>query len=288
MKEAPQKQGYVLADIHTHFPKHRHHSKILSKLWSPGLVGLSLITKPKDAHRILSYEDVYEMFSESDLFEEIQEGAFARFGAGYILRTQELNGQKFHILGIGFEGPYLDNNRDELKAIEEIHKRGGLAQVNHPGVINGSGSVPYRKTISNDYSKLSELIDAADLVETFNAQNIHSYIGYLLKILPQYRELDPNMSDRNGFAEGLANTYIRNNFFSTRHTSSSDGRLISQVKSNGIYVPEDSIRSLDSLLSTLKGEMLEHAPHQECGQLSFILGMGECKLRELQYERKTA
>ncbi|HLG24367.1 MAG TPA: hypothetical protein VI564_05555 [Candidatus Nanoarchaeia archaeon] len=182
MGRAPVREGKILFDGHNHPSSGESDEKTLEMLCSPGIAGLA--HKNEERGKILTYETVLKRFS--DYVEEIDKGIFAKittqYGTGYFTRTQEISGGRLatgannpHILAVGFEGEYLKNSVDARKTVDEIHKRGGIAIMNHPYITNGG--MIYRTINAEEERIARELLEIVDEVEIFNATAINPTLG---------------------------------------------------------------------------------------------------------------
>ncbi len=259
MKRAPYVEGKLLADLHAHLANYKSEKETLEILCSPGIVGLSLIDEENCSYKILTYEQAYNRFS--NLIKEIDKGQLAKIssenGEGYFLRSQEITG-KNHILAFGFEGDYLFNYSDPRKAVEEIHKKKGIAILNHPYVITENyGMNPlkdFRYPNAKEESELKELLDMVDEVEIFNSQCINLLFGILI----------PNFKKANLKAEKL----IENSKF--KGTVSSDAHYrIDQPKICGIYISDDNI-CLDKIKDSVKTGNFDNKYRQYASRITII------------------
>lgn len=143
MKPAPVREGKVLCDFHTHPSKKNKLEEIVSRLGSPGLVGLAAKYIDKSGEDILVYEEAVDIarIKHDPTFAEITPGKLAKYKQGYFARTQEVKADVFHLLAIGWEGDYLQHHDytsiDE--AVQDIHSRKGIAVFNHPYFVSRGG-----------------------------------------------------------------------------------------------------------------------------------------------------
>ncbi|MAG50239.1 hypothetical protein CL621_01200 [archaeon] len=225
MKKAPEKQVKIIADLHSH-PGTKNSTGDIMDLLSDGITGL---TATNSGLYILNYEDVLLKFNG---VKEIDKGLFAELSyngkKGYFVKAQEVR-SNHHILSVGCE-KYLDDYEDSRKTVEEIHKHGGLAILNHPSVVSCRfWPIKYRLVNEDEEKEVRELCEMVDEVEVFNAQNINLIpaIAWMKKANVKAKEL----AAEYGF-KGIA---------------SSDAHLrLEQVKTSGIYVPEEDL-SIESL-----------------------------------------
>ncbi|MFH1065775.1 MAG: PHP-associated domain-containing protein [Nanoarchaeota archaeon] len=235
MNQAPEINGQILADLHCHPSRNYSVDEIVKKL-SEGITGLI----PSSHGNFLSYEDVLTLPGakelEKGLFAEIHYGA----KTGYVLPCQEINAS-FHIPAVGCK-KMLPSVNDARKAVELIHKESGLAVLNHPYVVSTDRRIiRYRLVNDAELKAVEDLCGMVDEIEAFNAQNIN--------LLPSVAW----MKQANGLATALA----------TKHgfhgiASSDAHRLISQVRTAGIWVPSE-YPCIDSLMySIMEGDFTRH------------------------------
>ncbi len=258
MEPAPRKSGRIITDLHCHPAHYKDDKATLEMLCSPGIVGLTFINHGKTGN-ILTYGDALKRFS--GLVEEIDKGQLARIKntSGYFARTQEITGDTFHILAVGFSGDYLPNYIDARKTVEEIHKRGGLAILNHPEVTPDREArvVKYRFVNDKERKQRDELCEMVDEIEIFNAQNINPTFGLIV----------PNMKKANDDAEVLARGYD----FKGIVTTDTHHRL-EQPKICGIYIDERDL-CLEKLKDDIKTGNFDNSYRRYVSKLSFVLGM---------------
>jgi len=259
MERAPLRNGKVIADLHTHPANYKSDQETLEMLCSPGLVGLANINDKRA--NLLTYEQALKRFS--GMVEEIDRGLLAKIktplGKAYFTRTQEITGGTHHILAVGFRGDYLPNYRDTRKAVEEVHKRNGIAILNHPYVTpNKDASViKYRFITAKEENAIKELCEMVDEVEVFNAQCINPTLGIVV----------PNMKKANGRAEELVKNY------GFKGTVSTDTHLrMDQPKMCGIYIDEDGL-CIDKLKEDIKTGNFDNDHRQYVSRWSFAMGM---------------
>ncbi len=236
MRPAPLYKSWMITDLHAHPRSAIGLEKAIEMLSSPGVVGLAHIV---GNNRILNYEEALSLPGA----EELEDGLAkieSPYGTGYFTRTQEITGGTHHLLAVGWEGEgYFENYADARKAIDEIHRRKGLAILTHPLVTpNREGSVVrYRFLNTSERDELYELLGMVDEVEVFNAQCIAPTSGLII----------PDMKKANRKAVKAAADYA-----GLEGIACSDARLPEQVKSCGIYLPEE-----DFCLERMKADIVD-------------------------------
>ncbi len=251
MKKAPEREGKIIADLHSHASEENDLNDIVTSL-SWGITGLSVTN---NGLGILSYEGALNLPHTR----EIDEGLFAELSLngekGYFVKTQEVKSDH-HILAVGCK-EYLDDYGDARKTVDEIHKQGGLAILNHPCIVSTGKNFPvrYRSIRENEEKRVRELYGLVDEVEVFNAQCINPTFGIFV----------PNMKKVNKRAKELASEY------GFKGTAASDAQfLLEQVKICGIYIPRDNL-SIESLKDHIKNKNFERF-EQYISRLSFLKG----------------
>ena len=230
MDKAPEREGWLLLDGHTHTPKGKEED--LVKLFSShGITGLSCIREQGNEHRLLFEEAL-------NLPDVVQiDYALARIefdgNVGYILRDQELTGTNSHILSVGVSGEYLDNDLDPRAAVEIIQSMEGAAILNHMFVTPnnnphvGPSYLKYRLLLPEERVTRYELAQMVNEIEIFNSQNINPTLG-LLGI--------PDMRQANDLAEVVVEVLVETR--PIKGVVSTDSRLFEQTKLCGIYIPK--------------------------------------------------
>jgi len=256
MERAPIREGRILADLHTHPSSSGEDEETLEMLCAPGIVGLSYTMFNST---LLTYENCLERFS--GLIEEIDKGMLARIksGPGYIARTQEFHESPHHILGVGFEGGYIRDHKDSRKSVEEIHKRGGIAILNHPYATPNKSAkvVKYRFINAEEEKMMRELCDMVDEVEIFNSQCINPTLGIIV----------PNMKKNNRKAEILASEY------GFKGTVSTDAhRRMDQPKICGIYLGEEGLCT-EKIMHDIRTGNFDNDYKKYVSRYSFARGM---------------
>lgn len=246
MESAPTKEGKVLCDLHTHPPNYKSLEETLEALSSPGLVGLSHVITTK---RNLIYEEAIKLCSGHSEFKELVPGKLAKIKEGYFLRTQELEGGIHDILAIGCEGDYLPDFKDGRKAVEEIHKKGGIAILCHPYVV--SGGLMFRLANSKEEEKIKEICEIVDEVEVHNAQTINLIpaIAWMKKANRKANQVIENYSHLKGVANSDAH------------------RRLEQLKICGNYINRELIENegVGGLTSAIKSSNFERYGDSEAG-----------------------
>lgn len=253
MKRTAAPKGKTLADLHTHPSKNYSREELLETL-SRGIVGLA-----DQSNTTMQYKDAVLLHG----VKEIEKGLLAKIEykgkIGYVARTQEIRADH-HILAIGCKQSIYET-ADARRVIEEIHKKGGIAIVAHPGVkTTGSSIIPYRRTRDDEKPRLDEICDMADEIESFNANAISLTFGMII----------PDMNKANDFAKKLAAEH------GLKGIASSDAHYdLEQVLIAGTCLPDENV-STDSIKhnitsgnferleryvsrwSFIKGRLLEH------------------------------
>lgn len=249
MNQLPEINGKILADLHCH-PGRKNSTEDLAEMLSQGITGLASFSA---AAGYLSYEDAVQLPN----VREIDLGLFAEIEyngkRGYFARAQEINAG-FHILALGCYNTIPCFN-DARKVIEDIHNKGGIAVINHPYVIStGRKIIKYRLANEAEEKQLDELCEMADEVEAFNAQNINllPVVAWMNNSNKKAKEL----AERHGF-KGIA--------------ASDAHRLLSQVKTAGIYLPSENI-CIDSIKEHIKKGNFERY-EKYVSRYSFLKGM---------------
>ncbi|MDI6737492.1 MAG: PHP-associated domain-containing protein [Nanoarchaeota archaeon] len=249
MKQSPEIKGKILADLHCH-PGRNNSAEDLAEMLSWGITGLASFSATSG---YLSYEDAMQLPN----VREIDLGLFAEIEyngkKGYFARAQEVSAG-FHILALGCYNTIHPLN-DARNVIEKIHKEKGIAILNHPYVIStGRKIIRYRLANEAEEKKLEELCGMADEVEVFNAQNIN-----LLPVVAW-------MKNANEKAKELA---ARHDF---KGIAASDAhRLLSQVKTAGIYLPSENL-CIDAVKEHIKKGNFERC-EKYVSRRSFLKGM---------------
>jgi len=236
MKRPPQKQGQILADLHTH-PGLKQNLDFLVERLTWGITGIS---QDNDWTTIWNYQDLIEALKTKDgvKVKEINRGLFAEVynkkQRGYIVKTQEVCANNSHdILAIGCRENF-PNKEDSRKTVEEIHKKNGLAILNHPYAIG--------RRIANESEELriKKLYQIVDEAETFNAQCIDLIPPLIC------------MKEANKKAKELASQYKN-----IEGIASSDAHYnISPIGTSGIYIPNQDL-SIEAIMHYIKSKNFE-------------------------------
>ncbi|MBI2542924.1 MAG: hypothetical protein HYW24_01940 [Candidatus Aenigmarchaeota archaeon] len=256
MEKPPKKEGMILADLHAHPGRNKSREGILEMLnW--GVTGLT----ETNVYNGLTYNDVVNEYGAK----EIERGIFAEVnyngGKGYVVKSQECSERNVgpHILAVGCM-KLIDDDQDPRKIVEDIHKQGGIATINHPLVTpTGNWPVKYRMIKPEERKVVEELCRMVDEIEVFNAQNIG--------LIPYFSvggiRLDMRLA--NELAKELATEY------GFKGTAASDAHSrLEQVKCSGIYVPETNI-SFEALKDHIKNKRFERH-EQYVSRGSFLMG----------------
>lgn len=172
MDGPPQIEGRIIGDMHTH-PSNRENLEVITENLSWGITAL---TSKNGNPNILTYEQALGLPSARGIEKkEIDKGIFALLEVngqiGYFLKAQEIFADH-HIIALGCRKK-LPSYIDARKAVEEIHRHGGIAILPHPHLLLhglGSMTIPYIvDRESKEYEKIVELCHMVDEVETFNA-----------------------------------------------------------------------------------------------------------------------
>lgn len=253
MKRAPDRQGKILADFHTHPNKHSPIDQIISTL-SWGITGLASINGNSS---ILTYDDAVLLNGIPNVkITEINKGLFAKIKyrdrMGFFFRAQEVMSDH-HILAVGIRDQ-LEDFPDSRKTIEEIHRRGGIAVADHPFVVpTGHPIIKYRLINNIEEERVKELHQMVDESEVFNGQCIN-----LLPVIAW-------MKRANKRAKKLAA------LFNLKGTASSDAHsILDQIHTCGIYLP-DNTQSIDALIEYIKKGNFERY-ESYVSKISFIKG----------------
>jgi len=249
MKKAPKKPSMIISDLHCHPSRKNKLEDILDTL-SNGLTGLTYVESNEDFL-------TYEMLTNLPQFKEIDKGIFGSITyngkTGYVLKSQEIEDQdSIHVMALGCK-EYLSESeyRDPRKAVEEIHKRGYIAQVNHPFIINSFDWARYKLINSfteKEYKNFIELCQMADEIEIFNGHCIDLFPWF--DGLPIFNRL--NMAKANKLAEFLI-TKLPNK----KGTASSDAHNeLEQVHTSGIYLPDEHL-CFDAIKEYIKTKNFE-------------------------------
>jgi len=250
MRRIAPPQGKILADLHTHPSKDYSIEELLETL-SSGIVGLA---EHYRSSMTLQYKDAISLPG----IKEIEKGLLAKVEykgrTGYIARTQEIRADH-HILAIGCKR-FIDEATDARKIIEEIHKKGGIAIVAHPGVkTTGNNLIPYRRIRDDEKPELDEICEMTDEVESFNAYGINLTFGMII----------PDMNKANDFAKKLAAEH------SLKGIANSDAHFgMEQVLIAGIYLPDEKINT-DSIKHNIISGNFERL-ERYVSRYSFIKG----------------
>ncbi len=243
MRPAPQKKGKVLCDLHAHPRNDASLEQLVQLLGSPGLVGLA--QRPNNTD-VLTYEEAVQRLRASPYardLEEITPGQLARFQQGYFVRTEEVvAGKKFHFLALGWKGEYFPHFSNPTAAINAIHAREGLVMLNHPYAINNGFG--FRLPTATEEQRIAQVCAQVDLVEVHNAHNIRTYVPAI-----------DNMRVANNRAAALVTTHCQGRARQRTPAAifSSDAHFqYDQVKITGVYVPAESLTSLDDFKQALQ------------------------------------
>ncbi len=250
MKKAPERCGKIIADLHSH-PGTENNLDDIMNLLSSGITGL---TATNSGLYILNYEDVLLKFSN---VKEIDKGLFAELSfrgkKGYFVKTQEVR-SNHHILAIGCK-EYLEDYKDARKTVEEIHKQGGLAILNHPTIVSYRfWPIKYRLINQDEEKEVRELCGMVDEIEVFNAQNIN--IFPVIAFMKRANRKAKKLAAEYGF-KGIA-------------ASDAHYRL-EQVKIAGIYIPKDKL-SIEALKDHIINKNFDRFDEQYVSHLSFFKG----------------
>ena len=218
MKPAPERDGKVLCDLHTHPPNDSPLDELVSFLGSPGMIGLS---QRYGEDGILTYERARELLGSRSDFQELTIGKLARFREGYFARTQEVLGVIHHFLALGWNGDYLSDKETPQEAIDAIHEKDGVVIFNHPYSV--PGGFGFRVANEEEEERIKKLLSEVEEVEVHNAFNI-DYLGIGMK---QANRLALQLVQREGRHKGTASSDCR--------------RTFEQAKICGIYVDRDVI-----------------------------------------------
>ena len=250
MRELAAPEGKILADLHTHPSKNYREEELLETL-SRGIVGLTERSRPSAT---INYDDAILLPGAK----EIEKGLLARIEhkgkTGYVARTQEILSDH-HILAIGCRLP-VEEFPEARDTIEEIHRKGGIAIIAHPGVkTTGRGIISYRRTGDDEKPEMAELCEMADEIESFNASCINLTFGIII----------PDMNPANDFAKSLAAEY------NLKGIASSDTHFdLEQVLVAGIYLPDGNV-STDSIKHSITSGNFERL-ERYVSRWSFIQG----------------
>lgn len=256
---APGRGNKIIADLHSHPANYKGDEETLEMLCSPGIVGLTYINNGRK-NRILTYEQVLSRFS--GLVEEVDKGNFARIKgtSGYVMRTQEITGGTHHILAVGWEGnDYFPNYKDARKAVDEIHKKDGIAVLCHPYATPDRKAkiVKYRFLNIQEEEKMNELCEMVNEIEIFNAQCINPTLGIVV----------PNMKTANDLAERLALDCCFKGIVNT------DAHLrLEQSKICGIHVDEKGLCA-EKLKADISSKNFDNDYRKYVSRWSFAMGM---------------
>ncbi len=151
-----QKTDLVLADMHVHL---NPRCSYLQEALSSGLLGLA---KRSD---LPSLE--YEHLQSLDGFRELEKGILGTIYGGYVLRCNEIiTWEKFHIVALGIQGPYIRNGLTALETIGLVKEAGALAVLAHPYII------PFQLTFNiRTHEELVDIVASkSDAIEIFNGR----------------------------------------------------------------------------------------------------------------------
>ncbi len=254
MLPAPQREGFVLCDLHTHTVTTTPDDQITRMLASQGLVG---ITARSDNKGILTYEKAIKMVKYSPTFHELTPGQLAKFDKGYFLRTQELNAGIHHLLALGWEGDYFPAFHYVEEAVQAIHDGGGLVGLMHPYTISERSR--FRLASPQEQKHIIEACAAVDFVEVHNGHNIDLIPGFML-------------AQSNALAQALVQSQCYGKQSDVPpDIVSSDAHHPEQIKTSGVYVPETSLENLNTLKKALQTHLSYHAATISRG--SFLKGL---------------
>ncbi|MBI4439718.1 hypothetical protein HY638_01990 [Candidatus Woesearchaeota archaeon] len=257
MKKAPEREGKIFFDMHAHLPNYAPQDELLKALSTHGITGIASWSGEK---RILTYEEALNMPG----VKEIDKGCLAEViyngNRGYIFKVQEVR-SNFHILALGCPKE-IDDSLGPIKVLEEVYRQGRLPVIAHPYINANVWNKPFVQ--KENYNMLRELYQMiADLggeVEVFN--------GICIDIMPGFNRAKANEMAKNSIS----------GFPNIKGTAASDThRRLEQVKTNGIYLPADSL-SLEAITiytGTGKFERFE----QPIARVSAALGLLEGKIR---------
>ncbi len=258
MSPALPKESQLLADFHCHPGNTYSQEDLVAMLSSSGLVGLTVFNTKMDSN-VLTYEQALQLPG----VQEIDQGMLARIefngSKGYFTRTQEVVAGIHHILAVGFEGNYFPQYEDPRKAVEDIHRRNGVAILNHPYVTpdHAARIVKYRFITADEEMKVIELCQLVDEIEVFNAQCLNPTLGIIV----------PNMKTANSRAVELA---AKHDF---KGISATDTHIrLEQVKHCGIYISEKNL-SIDRIKDNIQTGNFDNSCKRYISRLSFARGM---------------
>ena len=231
-----QKQGQILADLHTH-PGLKQNLDFLVERLTRGITG---IAQDNDWLTIWNYQDLIEALKVKSgvSIREVNQSLLAEINyngqIGYITKTQEVCANNdHHILAFGCRENF-PNKEDPRTTVEKVHKKKGLAILNHPYVFG--------KRIANEIEELTikELYQMVDEVEIFNAQCIDLIPPFIC------------MKEANKKAKELASQYE-----GIEGIASSDAHYeISPIGTSGIYIPNQDL-NIEAIMQYIKSKNFE-------------------------------
>ncbi len=226
MQQAPVLPGKIFCDLHSHPSKDYPVEDLMETLGSPGLTGLALKRWTEDEEDILTYEQTLDLLPPSQIT-EVDKGKVARCAQGYIARTQEVLAGRHHLLALDWQGDYFPSYQSVESAVNDIHRHGGIAILNHPYAITGRRMLRLPKSAAEE-NLIRKAYSLVDEVETHNA--------FCVNILPYAYDFRKMNED----AERLRQT----DFPHFKGTASSDcHHYLDQVKIAGIYIDQEVIET---------------------------------------------
>lgn len=237
LKPAPEREGKVLCDIHTHPTDRGSLDDTLDVLGSPGLVGLTAKKhKETTGGKILTYEKTVALLKDDKDFQEITPGQLASYKAGYFARTHEFSAGIHHVLAMGWEGELHPPYETIEQAVHEVHERQGIAILCHPFVV--AGGLLFRIPGDEEKTLLRKAYELVDAVEIHDAQNINLF------------PVIASMKKANTLATELAGEYPH----LPQIAASDCHRDVRQMKICGIYVDKDVIeeQGMDGLKQAIR------------------------------------
>jgi hypothetical protein len=246
MERAPRVYRKVIADLHAH-PAMPSSIDETRDMLSHGLVGLA---GSNSNGYVMRYEQALGVPGSIELETGLLGSHIYEGTRGYFMRAQEVLSDH-HILAIGLN-ENIPDYADARRSVHEIQDRGGLAVLVHPFIISKDDPI-FRYGLVDDESKVRELADMVDAIESFNGQCINAIPikGWLKKANRMAVELC-----RDSGKEGIA--------------SSDTHKLSEQVFTSGIYLDEDDI-SVERIMDDIRhGRFVRY--QQYVSHLSFVRG----------------
>ncbi|HLC64508.1 MAG TPA: hypothetical protein VJI46_00120 [Candidatus Nanoarchaeia archaeon] len=257
MKMAPERDGKLFFDMHAHIPNYAPQDELLEVLSTHGITGLASWRREKT---ILTYEQALNMPGVKEIDKGYLAEVVYKGNKGYIFKVQEVR-SKFHILALGCPKE-IDESLETIRVLEEVYRQGRLPVIAHPYVNANVWNKPFVQ--KEDYRMLSHIYQ---MVEQLGGE-VEVFNGICIDIMLGFNRAKANELGKNSIS----------GFPNIKGTAASDThRRLEQVKTNGIYLPADSL-SLEAItfyIGTGQYEIYE----QSIARVSAVAGFVEGRIK---------